>query len=415
MNVLFVHQAFPAQFGAVAAGLVRRGHTVRAIASLVASSQLALWPDLSNCEVETYTAPGSDQIADGVCDPVLEANLIRAQRVAQTARRLAAGGWIADVVVFHSGWGEGLYLRDVWPHALLIAYPELFCSPALLSFADPDAPTPTEARLQLLRRQNLMALAALADADAAITPTLYQRDSFPGPWRHRLAVIHEGVDTHTLHPDPDRRLMLHPALELSHGDPVLTFVSRSLEPLRGFCRFLRALPAVLSAHPDLQVVVVGSDQPSYCPPSPHPGGYRAALLEDLGDRLDLSRVHVLGLIGREQLTALFQVSAVHAYLSHPYVLSWSLLEAMACGVPVVASDTPPVREVIRHGHNGLLVPLQDLDAIAAELHRVLSDSTCRERLGAAARRTVQQRYARDHCVETFCNWILSWHLLRSTR
>lgn len=413
MNIVFVHQAFPAQFGAVAAGLIRRGHAVHAIASQAVPSQLALWPDLSGCEVHTYPAPHPAQIPDGVSDRVLEASLIRADRVAQTARRLTASGWLPDVVVFHSGWGEGLYLRDVWPQALLIAYPELFGSSALLSFDDPDASPPTVARLQLLRSQNLMALAALADADVGVTPTLYQRDSFPGPWRHRLQVIHEGVDTHTLYPDPDRLLRLRPGLQLSHGDPVLTFVSRSLEPLRGIGRFLRALPALQSAHPDLQVVVVGGDRSSYDPMSPHPGGYRGALLEELGDRLDLSRVHFLGLLARAQLTALLQVSAVHAYLSHPYVLSWSLLEAMACGATVVASDTAPVREVIRDGHNGLLVPLDDLDAIATGLDQALCGRSGQARLGQEARRTVEHRYARDHCVDTWCNWILSCYLLRS--
>jgi glycosyltransferase involved in cell wall biosynthesis len=415
MNLLFVHQAFPAQFGALASGLIQRGHTVQAIASQALPGQLAMWPHLAACQVHIYDAPQSEQIADGVCDPVLEASLIRARRVAETAQRLTAGGWIPDVVVFHSGWGEGLYLRDLWPQALLIAYPELYGSPTLLTFRDPDALPATEARLQLLRRQNLMALAALADADVAIVPTLYQRDSFPGPWRHRLHVAHEGIDIHSCYPDPDRRLRLTADLELCHGDPVLTFVSRSLEPLRGFGRFLRALPDVLEANPDLQVVVVGRDRPSYCPPSPHPGGYRAALLEQLGDRLDLNRVHCLGVVGRDQLTALFQVSAVHAYLSHPYVLSWSLLEAMACGVPIVASDTPPVREVIRDGHNGLLAPLDDLSAIASALNRVLADRSGHAHLGQAARRTVQQRYAREHCVDTLCNWILSCHLLRSGR
>lgn len=415
MNLVFVHQAFPAQFGALASGLIQRGHTVHAISSQAQPGQMAMWPHLPACQVHVYDPPQSELIPAEVCDPVLEANLIRARRVADTAQRLTASGYNPDVVVFHSGWGEGLYLRDLWPQALLIAYPEIYGNPGLLSIDDPDALPTTETRLQLLRRQNLMAQAALADADVAIAPTLYQRDSFPGPWRHRLHVVHEGIDTHTLYPDPDRRLRLTAELELCHGDPVLTFVSRSLEPLRGFCRFLRALPSVLEAHPDLQVVVVGRDRPSYCPPSPHPGGYRTALLEQLGDRLDLTRVHFPGLLGREQLTALFQVSAVHAYLSHPYVLSWSLLEAMACGVPTVASDTPPVREVIRDGDNGLLVPLADLDAIASAICRVLTDRSGHVYLGQAARRTVQQRYARDHCVDSLCNWILSLHLLRSAR
>ncbi len=409
MQILFVHQAFPAQFLPFVVALLARGHRVHAIGVQEGH------PLPAGCHFHPYPAPRLEDLPEGLRDPALELGLLRAERVAEQARALLAAGVEPQVVLFHSAWGEGLYLRGLWPRAVLIAYPELFGSPSLLGSDDPDAPPITTARLQLLARNNLMALAALADADLALTPTLFQRNTFPAPWRGRIQVIHEGIDTETIRPEPTRRIRLTPELELSRNDLVLTFVSRSLEPLRGFCRFLRALPPLFQHHPTLQVVVVGGEGHSYSPPSPHPAGYRGAMLEQLGGAIDRQRLHLVGLLPRERLTALFQISTVHAYLSYPYVLSWSLLEAMACGAVVVASDTAPVKEVIRDRVNGLLTPLDDPAAIAARIDAVLRDPEAHRSLALAARATVVERYERKRCTEAFTSWIDALVLLRSAR
>ncbi len=409
MQILFVHQSFPAQFGGAAAALQARGHQVHAIG-------LAEGPAVPpGCHHHPYRMPPISELPAGLRDPALELALIRAERVADRAVALRSEGFEPDLVLFHSAWGEGLHLRGLWPHALLVAYPELYGSPGLLETGDPDAPAVSTERLRRSARQNLLALAALADADAALTPTHFQRDSFPAPWRGRIQVIHEGVDTARLRPDPGRRIQLAPGLTLGRNDQVLTFVSRSLEPLRGFCRFMRCLPPLFREHPNLQVVVVGDGGHSYDPPSPHPGGYAGAMRERLGPAIDPERFHAVGPLPRDQLTALLQVSSVHAYLSYPYVLSWSLLEAMACGAVVVASDTAPVREVIHHGENGLLVPLEDPEAIASTLSAVLRDPAAHHHLGAAARSTVRQRFSRDHCTQALMAWLESLLLLQSAR
>lgn len=410
MQILFIHQGFPAQFRSYVQGMIAQGHEVHAIGAD---------PDTvvpTGCHFHAYGTPVPLQPHQEISDPGLENNLRRGERVADLALTLkASSGLTPDVVVVHSGWGEGLYLREIWPESVLIAYPELYGSSDLLQVQDPDSPPLDQARRRLLKRNNLMALAALADADAALTPTLFQRHSFPAPWRSRFQVIHEGVDCEALQPAPSRRIELKDGLSVGRSDPVLSFVSRSLEPMRGFGRLMRALPSLLNDHPHLQVVIVGGEGSSYSPPSPHPQGYLGALLEELGDQLDRERLHLPGLLGREQLTALFQVSTVHAYLSHPYVLSWSLLEAMACGAVVVASDTAPVRDVIRDGDNGLLVPLEDPGRITAGISAVLADPAGHQHLGVAARETVLRRFRRQQAVDSFSQWINSLVLLKTAR
>jgi glycosyltransferase involved in cell wall biosynthesis len=353
------------------------------------------------------------QPAGGPVDPDLERNLQRGAVVAERCQQLRDDGIRPDAVLFHSGWGEGLYLRDVWPETLLIAYPELYANPQLLGYGfDPDlAAMPPHLR-QAMRRQNLMALAAIADADAAVVPTRFQRDTFPAHLRSRFQVIHEGVDTTRVTPYHRRHVQLNPQLMLRHGDPVITFVNRNLEPLRGFRTLMRALPEILARHPTAQVLIVGADGHSYGPASGHPAGYRGEMLSLLGHRLDASRVHFLGRVDYQALLGLFQISAVHVYFTYPYALSWSVLEAMACGALVLGSDNDPVRELIQHGRNGLLSPFDRPDLLAAHVLEVLADPARFAPLAEEGRRTIEQRYALEHCGRAYSQLVGSLSLVR---
>jgi glycosyltransferase involved in cell wall biosynthesis len=387
MQWLFIHQNCPGQFRQLMPALLQRGHTVVAIG---ARPQ----PQVPQGLRYLHYAWSEDDPPARLVDPDLERNLRRAARVSALATRLRDDGFHPDAVVFHSGWGEGLYLRDIWPRAALIAYPELYGQARLLGHGfDPDLADLSEGMRQALRRQNFVALAAIADSDAAVAPTLFQRDTFPAHLRGRFHVIHEGVDLERVAPYPNRHVQVRPGLMLRKGDPVVTYVSRSLEPLRGFRTVMRALPELLSRHPSAQVLIVGDAAgSSYCRPSTHPQGYWGEMQALLGHRLDLERVHLLGRVPYAQLLAILQISAAHVYFSYPYALSWSLLEAMACGAVVVGSANGPVDEVIRHGENGLLVPFPAHDQLAATLLQVLADSNAFAPLGAAARQTVEQRY-----------------------
>ena len=396
MQWLFIHQNSPGQFRGLIPSLLQRGHAVAAIGAR---------PQLKPSQgLKSFNYRWSESEPAGrLVDPDLERNLRRAYRVADLARQLRDEGLQPDAVVFHSGWGEGLYLRDIWPKAALIAYPELYGSPQLMGHGfDPDLGPLSEGMQQALRRQNFMALAAIADSDAVVVPTLFQRDTFPPHLRGRFHVIHEGVDVEQVRPNPNRHVQLKPDLMLAKGDPVITYVSRSLEPLRGFRSFMRALPELQARHSSVQVLIVGDPAGiSYSRPSAHPDGYWGEMVALLGHRLDFSRIHRLGRLPYGELIAILQLSAVHVYFSYPYALSWSLLEAMACGAVIVGSANGPVDEVIQHGHNGLLVPFSAHDQLVNTLLQVLGNIDSFASLGIAARASVEQRYTLQACANGY--------------
>ena len=407
MQWLFVHQNCPGQFRGLMPALLRRGHRVVAIGAKPL-------PQLPQGLHYLHYRWDDREPASKLVDPDLERNLRRATKVATLCSQLRSDGFEPDAVVFHSGWGEGLYLRDLWPNAVLIAYPELYGQEELLGHGfDPDLGSISEGMRMALRRQNFMALAALADSDAVVAPTLFQRDTFPSHLRGRFHVIHEGVDGEQVQPHTNRHVRINPQLMLRKGDPVITYVSRSLEPLRGFRSLMRALPELQAHHPTVQVLLVGdAKHPSYNRASAHPQGYWGELTALLGHGLDLSRIHCLGRLPYDELLAVLQISAVHVHFSYPYALSWSLLEAMACGAVVVGSANPPVDEVIQHGSNGLLVPFAAHDRLAQTLLDVLADQASHAPLGAAARNTVLQRYSLQSAVTGYEQLVNSLQLLK---
>jgi glycosyltransferase involved in cell wall biosynthesis len=411
MELLLIHQNHPGQFRDLTPALERRGHRVLGMGARArASTAEPGLPAPLRCHYD-WQAPA---LPGGLVDPVLEVNLHRAARVQERCLKLRQQGYVPDAVLAHSGWGELLYLRDIWPEAVLVAYPELYATPLLLGHGfDAELEEPSPALRAQWRRGNLMGLAAIADADACVVPTRFARDTFPPHLRGRFHVLHEGIAL----PSPAASggppaLQLEGGPRLRRGDPVITFASRNLEPLRGFRSFLRALPAVLAARPDARAVIVGGTGTGYGASSSHPGGHKGELLALLGGRLPLDRIHFLPPLPHGDLLALFRISAAHVYLSYPYALSWSLLEAMACGALVVGSDNPPVDEVIHHGHNGLLVPFNDDGRLAEQLLAVLADPRAFAALAEAGRATIATRYEVNRAAEAFEALIHSLRLLR---
>ncbi|WP_295043245.1 glycosyltransferase [uncultured Paracoccus sp.] len=385
MKILFVHQNFPGQFPHLAPALAARGHQVLALTD-EKNQRPSPVPTLR------YKAP----------DPVQASGLGRsyaghAERGYLAARGARAmrdrHGFAPDVIIGHSGWGETLFLREIWPDARLLVYAELLYRTRGHDVGfDPEFQDGgDEARMMTLARSAHL-IQGLVQADAAIAPTRYQADSFPPELRGKITVIHDGIDTARVCPDPAASLTLPGGAVLRAGDEVLSFVSRSLEPYRGFHVFMRALPDVLAARPQTQVVIVGAPGTSYGNAPRDADSWKARMLAELGDRLDLSRVHFLGRVGYDDYLSLIQVARVHCYLTYPFVLSWSLTEAMAAGGLIVASDTEPVRELIRDGENGRLVPFFDIPALSAALIRGLAGDPDADRLRAAARQTILDGY-----------------------
>jgi glycosyltransferase involved in cell wall biosynthesis len=385
MKYLFVHQNFPGQFVHVARHLAQIGHEV----SFITQPRAAEIPRVRKFEYRP-----------ALCGPdahpylrELESGVENGLAVARLCEWLKRDGFTPDIVIGHNGWGEILYVKDVWPHTPLLGYFEFFyrARGADVDF-DPEFPPEPDAAEQL-RTRNAINLLGLDAVDWGQTPTKWQWNQYPKHHRNRISIVHEGVDTSQVRPDPTASLWLSGGLRLSRRHKVVTYVARDLEPYRGFHRFMRALPKVLQQQPDAQVLIVGDNGVSYGRRSERASSYRAQLLTELQGKLDLSRVHFLGRLPYQQYLTVLRISTVHVYLTYPFVLSWSLLEAMATGCFVIGSRTPPVEEVIRDGENGQLVDFFDEEGLADRITDGLDRDN--EALRSTARETVLTRYDLD--------------------
>jgi glycosyltransferase involved in cell wall biosynthesis len=387
MKVLFVHQNFPGQYLHLARHFGgQSGHqavfiTQRKDGELPGVRKLVYKPR------RTITPQVHHYLRES------EAAVLNAQEVARIALDLRKAGFIPDVMLGHNGWGEIWYLKDIFPEAQLIGYFEFFyrMTGADVGF-DPEEPVTVDTAPRL-RTKNLGNLLALDTADLGQCPTEWQKSVYPRRYHSTLNVIHEGVDSELAQPNVRAKVLLQELkLELSAGDEIVTYVARNLEPYRGFPSFMRSLPKVLAARPNARVLIVGGDEVSYGARLPPGDSYKKRMLAELGDSIDLSRVHFLGKIPHNAFIKVLQVSRVHVYLTFPFVLSWSMLEAMAAGCLVVGSRTPPVEEVLCHGGNGLLVDFFSPDDIADRVIEALEDRRAFDSLRQNARQTVLERY-----------------------
>lgn len=302
-------------------------------------------------------------------------------------------GYTPDVIFGHPGWGETLFLREVWPAARMLTYGEFYYGTEGRDWGfDPEFSSD-----HILSRANLVGrqahlLHALQMSDAVLSPTHWQASTFPAEYRNRITVIHDGVDTDVARPDPKAVLTLKDGTEFKAGQETLTYVSRNLEPCRGYHIFMRALPAVLKARPEARVLIVGGDGTSYGPSLSSGESWKDFFLREVADDLDVSRVHFTGKLPFKDYIKTLQVSRVHAYLTYPFVLSWSLMEALSAGCHVVASDTAPLQEVIMDGRNGNLVPFFDVPGWSAALAGALADPEAAKPMRTAARAGAKQKY-----------------------
>ena len=296
----------------------------------------------------------------------------RAEQIIYLASDLIASGFKPDVVVVHCGWGESLPIKALFSDAKVVTYFEFFYRPAGLDVGfDPEWEGLSTDGVVGLRVRNAATLLALAEADVAVSPTAWQRSTFPPALQPLISVCHDGIDTEAVRPDPAAQLTLPNGRTIKAGDEVVTFVARNLEPLRGYHAFMRALPQVLRTRPRARILIVGSDGVSYGANPPPGRTWRDLFLEEVRPHLDLERVHFLGRLSHADYVRVLQVSTAHVYLTYPFVLSWSLLEAMSAGCLVIGSATGPVKEVI-DGSNGVLVDFFDREALARAITAALA-------------------------------------------
>jgi glycosyltransferase involved in cell wall biosynthesis len=405
MNILFVHQNFPGQFKYLAPALVQLGY--RVMAMTLKEEEATEWQGVTLVPY-ACTRSSTPHIHPWLAD--FEVKTIRAEACFRAASQLKADGFSPDVIIAHPGWGESLFLKQVWPQVRLGIYCEFFYLPqgADVGF-DPEFPIADEGDACRLQLKNLNNLQHFALADAAISPTHWQASTFPQPFRSKISVVHDGINTNALTPNPDVSLTVGRHSVLTRQDEVITFVNRQLEPYRGYHIFMRALPELLRRRPNARVLIVGGDGVSYGARPVQAKSWKEQFAQEVHPQMsaaDWARVHFLGHVPRHLFTALLQLSTVHVYLTYPFVLSWSLLEAMSIGCAIVASNTQPLLEAIAHDQTGRLVDFFDAPALADEVCSLLADPATRHRLGTNARAFAQSHYdLKTICLPQQLAWV----------
>jgi glycosyltransferase involved in cell wall biosynthesis len=400
---LFIHQNFPGQFKHLAPALAAQGHEVVGVGM---NQPTIPQPGVRYFRHDVAGQPHGPRPPTQLKD--LYGKVLRGESAATRLEWLKQQGFEPDVIFVHPGWGEALYVRDIFPKARLLIYAEYYYQgEGGDAFFDPEFSQPSSAALQRLRLRNTHLLHAMSVADGALSPTEFQRDRHPAWFRDRITVIHDGIDTERFRPEPSAYVQLQSAgLTLRPGDEVVVFVARQLEPYRGYHIFMRALPELMKQRPNARVVIVGGDGVSYGAAPPQGKSWKQIFLDEVKEKIDMKRIHFVGKVPHAVLTQLMQVSAVYTYLTYPFVLSWSLMEAMSTGCLIVASKTAPVEEVIEHGRNGLLVDFFDPQALAATVADALERRASLQPLRDAARQTIIERYdMQRHCMPALLRFV----------
>ena len=403
MKYLFVHQNFPGQFKYLAPALSKID------GNQVVGFSMNEYVGSDSLRVINYkvTRANSAEIHPFLKD--FETKIVRGEAAYRAAVTLKNEGFYPDVIIAHPSWGESLFLKEVWPKAKLGIYCEYFylTQGGDLGF-DPEFPSKKRDIEISIKMKNLSNIMHFDIADAGLSPTLWQRNSYPESFKSRISIIHDGIDTDAAASDKNAYVTINNNIRLDKGSEVITFVNRNLEPYRGYHVFMRALPSILNERPNVHVIIVGGDKVSYGAAAPDSQSWKSIFLNEVIDHIDKSRVHFVGNLSYKNYLKVLQVSTVHVYLTYPFVLSWSLLEAMSVGCAIVASKTAPVEEVIEHGVNGVLVDFFDKERLTQEIIKLLDNSNLRQELGQAARRAIRDNYdLKSICLPKQLAWASS--------
>lgn len=390
-NILFVHQNFPAQFKYLAPYLVTKGYSVSALALKEVNS--GFW---NGVHVYHYTLKrgSTNQIHPWVGD--YEAKVIRGEAVFHRASEMKANGYVPDLIMAHPGWGEALFLKNVWPNAKLALYGEIYYQPeGYMGGFDPEFAILGGAQSCRLRLKNASNLLSLEQADAIISPTQWQAKTFPEFVTDKTTVVHDGIRTDVLRPDPNANLVLDGGVNFDASDEIVTFVNRNLEPYRGYHVFMRTLPLLLRKRKRAKILIVGGDGYSYGAAPPAGKSWKQIFIDEVRPLIsdeDWKRVYFLNNLAYDDFVHFLQISTVHVYLTYPFIVGWSLLEAMSAECAIVASRVDPVAEILEHEKDALLIDFFSVLDLSEHVCRLLDNEALRNRIGRAARKKVLSKY-----------------------
>lgn len=389
MHVLFIHQNFPAQFGHIAQHLIKR-HGFRC--SFVTERR---GDTVGGVECVQYKVDGGATKQNHYCTRTFENATRHAMGVYDAVK--ARPDLQPDLIVGHSGFGSTLYLRELFPNVPIINYFEYFYRTRAsdMDFRKEYPPVPLD--FLRARSRNAMVLLDLDNCDAGYCPTNYQRQLFPKEYENKLHTIFDGVDTAVWKPMPGLAREVN-GFRVPEGMKVVTYATRGMESMRGFDIFMKAAKKICDRRKDVIFLIAGQDRVCYGGDERFTGGksYKEWVLSQ--DQFDLSRFVFLGLIPPHELAKLFNITDVHVYLTVPFVLSWSLLNALACGATILASDTAPVREMIRNGENGVLFDFFNTDALAELASQLIDRKEEYKVLGQQGAKLIEESYSVDVCL-----------------
>jgi glycosyltransferase involved in cell wall biosynthesis len=398
MHVLYVHQNFPAQFGHIAWHLSRQPGLKCTFISETPAGMV------ENVEKIQYKRTGGATHQTHFCSRTFENAIFNCDAVYNALH--ARPDIQPDLIVGHSGFGSTLFLRDLYPKTPIINLFEYYYRPrhpeSDMGFRQDLGWNLPEIFFMRARARNAMILLDLENCSLGYCPTAFQRSTFPEKYHPKIDVIFDGVERSVYHgyneslrpPVASRTTRNIAGVDVPASTRVITYVSRGFESMRCFDLFMRTAKLIYQQYPDVLFFVVGADRVAY-------GGDETFLPQGTtfkqwtlaSDNYDLTRFHFLGTILPQQLAVLLASTDLHIYLTVPFVLSWSMMDAMSCGAVVLGSDTAPVKEMIRDGENGLLANLFDSEALAEKALRVLQNPDTFRPLGRSAEQLIDQNYS----------------------
>ena len=405
MNFLFIHQNFPGQFCHLSSELAEQGHQVIALGINQADPNKPLSDKVKHIRYKLTkgTTKGIHHLASEV-----ETKVIRGEAVANACAQLKEKGFTPDLIYGHPGWGELLFIKTVYPDVPVVCFQEYFYNEEGYD-ANFDMEFATvrdwQVKSQMIMKNAYLYL-TLEQSDWNVSPTHFQAGTYPDKWKHKFSIIHDGVNEKVAKPSKENiSIKLKDGTTLTRKNKIITFINRRLEPYRGFHTFVRSIPHIQRQNPDAHIVIIGGDKgTSYGAPCPK-GEWKEQFLKDIKGQYDPSLVHFTNTITHDTFIKFMQITSCHVYLTYPFVLSWSLLEAMACEAPIVGSNTAPVEEVIKNGSNGMIVDFFSPTDIADTVTEMIKNKPMAAAFGKNARQTILDKYTLDECLNKQLNLI----------